>query len=433
MDPELCIQLHTQLDEVFATTVELESLPEAITEAARRYIPCQFVSMWLYEPADRVLTNVLARQSIDGDTTADVGSGRVRLPVRRGPGHGILENIAADIIDGVMVLPEHLIINDREADPRAWHASASGDLAIDGLRSEMCAPMLFNGFVGMLCALNHPDDDFTEEHLELLHRVATQAAIAVWSLRERQRADSANRLASLGRAFDYVRHEMQTPLTVMKGAVSVLRRVLQKPSRTVDDDRVALEMVDMIDAEIGRNTHLLDQIRMYAQPSLALPIGHFNLNEFLRKSEAPIIQLMRDAKPGAKGAAGQAPRLCLELAPDLPLVPFSEFHLLVVLRNLVRNACDARCREVVLSTALAPDEQGVLLVIADDGGGVDEAVLETLFGAYDTTRLQVGGAGLGLFLCRRVIEEGHGGRVHATNVLENGVRRGLRVELTFPL
>ena len=435
MVSERCLQLHTELDEIFATTCELEALPDAITAVAQRYIPCQFVSMWLYEPSEGVLVNVVARQSIDGAVASDVDRGRIRLPIQRGPGLGILENLAADIVDGVEVTPEQLIVNDRDGDPRAWRASASGELVAAGLRSEVCAPMHFHGFKGFLCALNHPTDEFTDAHLELLRRAATQAAIAVWSLRERKRADAANRLASLGRAFDYVRHEMMTPLTVMKGATHVLHQLLRKANRSAADDSLIQEMVQMIDVEIERNMLMLDQIRTYAQPTLMLALESADLNRFLEQCQPTTARLMVEAARGRRRSVGAwqgEPRLRLALEPGLASLPLSELHLLLVLRNLVRNACDAGAGEVVVSTAEAADGGAVVLAVTDDGGGVADADLDALFRPYESTRMRAGGSGLGLFLCRRVVEEGHGGCVRATNIVEGDTRRGLRVELTLP-
>jgi signal transduction histidine kinase len=440
VDLKACLELHTRLDEVFATTGEVERLPALIGQVGRCFVPCQFISMWLYEPAENCMVNLIARYAIDGNGAADVRTGQVRLAVARGEGKGFLENLTADVLDGVGFedMPsEQFIINERSRDPRRWPDPDSGGgaerapcsegpgLDVRAIRSELYAPMIFNGFLGMLCALNHPRDAFTMEHYELLRVLANKAAVAVWSIRERQRAEAESRLAMLGRAVDLVRHEMQSPLTIMKGASHVMRQILRKEGRRDGrDDEVLSEMIEMISSEVDRNAGVLDHIREYCKPTMCLRLETASLDAFLEGSHEAILLAVQSARRGKAS-------LQLDLSGDLPPIAFSPLHLLGVLRNLVRNACEVGATSIIISTEGREDH--VALRVEDDGGGVDERVLETLFVPYESTKAMAGGSGLGLFLCRRVIEEGHGGTVHAANLYEEGQRRGLRVELRLPL
>jgi signal transduction histidine kinase len=77
---------------------------------------------------------------------------------------------------------------------------------------------------------------------------------------------------------------------------------------------------------------------------------------------------------------------------------------------LVRNAVDALAgRGGAIDIAVGSEPDGVVVTVTDDGPGVPRSVRPRLFTAGATTKER--GWGLGLALARRVVEEGHGGRL----------------------
>ena len=80
------------------------------------------------------------------------------------------------------------------------------------------------------------------------------------------------------------------------------------------------------------------------------------------------------------------------------------------LANLIDNAAeamqDSRVREIHISTALLESRDGLEVVIADTGHGIDREVKEKLFLPYFSTKKR--GTGLGLAIVRRIIEDHHG-------------------------
>jgi len=80
-----------------------------------------------------------------------------------------------------------------------------------------------------------------------------------------------------------------------------------------------------------------------------------------------------------------------------------------VLENLIRNAVDAMDGEgqIRLTVAQMPDE--VLVTVSDTGPGIPKSKRKEIFQPGYTTKAR--GWGLGLSLCKRIIEEYHGGRI----------------------
>ena len=80
-----------------------------------------------------------------------------------------------------------------------------------------------------------------------------------------------------------------------------------------------------------------------------------------------------------------------------------------VLENLIRNAVDAMDGEGTITLAVASTESGVLVTVSDTGPGIPKSKRKEIFQPGYTTKAR--GWGLGLSLCKRIIEEYHGGRI----------------------
>jgi len=118
------------------------------------------------------------------------------------------------------------------------------------------------------------------------------------------------------------------------------------------------------------------------------------------------------------------------LVEGLPPIQGDRVQLQQVILNLIINAIEAMSgtsegsRELLISTGKA-DPDGVLVAVRDSGPGVAPASLERLFETFYTTK--PGGLGMGLSICRSIIEA-HGGRLWATA----NVPQGAIFQFTLP-
>jgi signal transduction histidine kinase len=119
-----------------------------------------------------------------------------------------------------------------------------------------------------------------------------------------------------------------------------------------------------------------------------------------------------------------------ELVTGLPLIRGDRIQLQQIILNLIINAVEAMSdagegpRELLISTA-EDGLNGVRVAVRDSGPGLSPDSLERLFDAFYTTKL--GGMGMGLSICRSIIEA-HGGRVWAAA----NVPRGAIFHFTLP-
>ena len=113
------------------------------------------------------------------------------------------------------------------------------------------------------------------------------------------------------------------------------------------------------------------------------------------------------------------------------MVEADRVQLQQVLLNLIVNALEAMSaanegpRELLISTGKV-EASGALVAVQDSGPGLEAAMLEQVFESFYTTKPT--GLGLGLSICRSIIEA-HGGRLWAST---NYQRRGATFQFTLP-
>jgi len=103
-------------------------------------------------------------------------------------------------------------------------------------------------------------------------------------------------------------------------------------------------------------------------------------------------------------------RASLELDHALPPVLVDHVQVQQVVLNLVRNAVEAmeqvERRELTVGTRAVPEQEMVEVIIADTGPGIAPELADRLFQPFVTTKAT--GMGLGLSICREIVEAHHG-------------------------
>ncbi len=128
-------------------------------------------------------------------------------------------------------------------------------------------------------------------------------------------------------------------------------------------------------------------------------------------------------------------RVTTEVATENTIAVFDERRMIQVMVNLIANAVRFSSSGDTITVRLAGDsmpdgEPALRCSVADNGAGIPEGELEAVFGKFfqsSKTKTGAGGAGLGLPICREIVEA-HGGRISA----QNRKPRGTLVSLTIP-
>jgi PAS domain S-box-containing protein len=233
---------------------------------------------------------------------------------------------------------------------------------------------------------------------------------------ERQALAHANRITTMGQLTASIAHEVNQPIAaVVTNAQAALRWLNMQPPNA-EEVRQAL---DRIVSNGRRAGGVIGRIR--ALVAKAPPLNdRLDVNEVTRE----VIALTR-SELRSSGTSLQT-----QLADRLPLVQGDRIQLQQVMLNLILNAVEAMsgssetARDLLIRTE-QDGSGGVLVAVEDSGPGLQPESLDRLFDAFYTTKPS--GMGMGLSICRSIIEA-HGGRVWATT----NVPRGAVLQFTLP-
>ncbi|HYM84972.1 MAG TPA: PAS domain-containing protein [Candidatus Dormibacteraeota bacterium] len=221
---------------------------------------------------------------------------------------------------------------------------------------------------------------------------ALLAAVAVTTdITERREREGA-RDAFLG----VLAHELRTPLTTIVGSARLLGRASLEGA-----------VRDTLAADIGAEAE-----RMAAVVENLLVLSRFERGIAMSVDEPVLVQRVVPRILTSEQAIYPAIRFDADLGVDLPPVRGEDSLLGQVLRNLVSNAAKYGGGEV--RVAAERFEGGVRMIVTDDGPGVDPADVPYLFDLFyrsPRTRTIAPGAGIGLFVVRRLVQA-MGGEVY---------------------
>ena len=228
--------------------------------------------------------------------------------------------------------------------------------------------------------------DVTEEreHVRQLEQVQSELAHVL-------------RLSTLGEMAAGLAHELNQPLTAMS---TLARACIHRLRQTPPDVEKAVSLVEQACAQVSHAGEVIRRLRRFVgrrEPHLSSAC----LNDLVREALRLLDAEFRTAE--------MAPRV--ELQQDLPMVVVDRIQMIQVILNLLRNAVDSLAavpvpaRLLMVQTRLAGDN-GVELVVADNGPGIAPEVRARLFEPFFTTKPE--GLGLGLAISRSIVQAHHG-------------------------
>jgi len=225
---------------------------------------------------------------------------------------------------------------------------------------------------------------------------------------ERQALAHANRIATMGQLTASIAHEVNQPIAaVVTNAQAALRWLNIQPP----DPEEVRQALDRIVSNGRRAGDVIGRIR-------ALVTNAPPRNDQLDINEV-ILEVMALTRSELRSSGTS---LQTQLADGLPLILGDRIQLQQVILNLIFNAVEAMSgsREAMRELLIRTEQDGsggVLVAVRDSGPGPKTESLNRLFDAFYTTK--PGGMGMGLSICRSIIEA-HGGRVWATTNLPQG-------------
>ncbi len=216
-----------------------------------------------------------------------------------------------------------------------------------------------------------------------------------------------------------VSHELRTPLTTIKGCTSIVLG----SSDPMDISEV-LQYFRMIDEQSdhlrGLVNNLLDMTRIEAG-ALSVTLKPTDVKSLVDEAKAAFL------RRGARNTVE------VDLDPDLPSVSADKRRITQVMDNLLSNAAKYSPEFSTIRVTGSREGNHVRISVTDEGMGIPSDQLSRLFKKFsridgDSHERKIAGEGLGLAICKGIVEA-HGGRITAES---GGEERGTRLTFTIP-
>ncbi len=192
-------------------------------------------------------------------------------------------------------------------------------------------------------------------------------------------------------AAETLSHELRTPLTTIYSGSKLLSRHSGQLTET---------LVREVSSAMATDAERLLRIVEDLVVAVALP------GEPAIHGEPVLLQRVVPAMARATEARWPGTQIDIAMPERLPAVRADQVHLMQILRNLLDNAARYSGPEARIVVRGVANEQRVELHVLDSGPGVDPADAERVFNLFTRwgTSAHQGGVGLGLFVCRRLVE-----------------------------
>jgi light-regulated signal transduction histidine kinase (bacteriophytochrome) len=205
-------------------------------------------------------------------------------------------------------------------------------------------------------------------------------------------------------------HDLKEPLR----SVSTYAQLLQ---RYYAGHEHANEFTSFIVDGVNRMNTLIDSLLTYSRTGAPVRRTAVNLNSVVQWALLNLERSVRES--GAQ-----------VVFSELPVVSVDESQMVQLFQNLLSNALKYRSGEVPRIEVASQETEGAHTIsVRDNGIGIEPAYQKQIFTAFKRLHgREVPGTGLGLALCRKIVE-GHGGRIW----VESDGKRGSTFKFTLPI
>lgn len=328
--------------------------------------------------------------------------------------------VSRSIVDYVLKKGEGVRTSDARDDSRF----ASGlSIVSGGIREAMCVPMpgryelmgvLYVDTTVQMEQTGPGQDKFTDEHLNLLAAIGRQSALAVEDNRFQESLVKAERLAAVGQTITMLSHHVKNILQGLRGGSYLVDMGLRD-----HDEEVIQQGWAICEKNQDRIYHLvMDMLTFGKERQPKLEPGDINA------LATEVCELMQ-ARASDIGV-----ELRIALDNNVPTAMFDAEGIHRAALNTVINALDAVEQQdeaiVEVRTGASDDNSEVWIEVADNGPGISEEHLDSIFNLFESTK-GGRGTGIGLAVSQKVIRE-HGGEI----LVDSQPNQGCRFRLLWP-
>lgn len=213
-------------------------------------------------------------------------------------------------------------------------------------------------------------------------------------------------------------HELRSPITVIRGYLDVFYQEIA-PGLSAEQHQL-LDRLQVSAERLSGYVNNILNVSRYDRHQLPIHLQEANLGDIIN-TLAPEMQLR---------ATTQNRSVTFNVAKDLPTVAADRTSIAEVFTNLIDNAIKYSSQGGEIVVAAAPKENFVEITVTDKGIGMPGNVVSNLFSRFyrsHKSRQAVAGTGLGLYICKAIVES-HGGSIWVRSVEGQGSTFGFTLQ-----
>jgi signal transduction histidine kinase len=382
-----------RLSNIISTATEPELIVGALIELTRQVIPVLESNIFLFQSTSSKIIPLSSK-----------GSPRLQVETEH--------QLESGIVDWVIAEKKTVIIPDLE------HM-----LATTSARNFVIVPLILRsqGIGIFIIHTEKPQQEFSNQDIQLLSVLANQAAVGVENWRTYDQLLKANeelkasqaqmvqaaKLAAIGELAAGIAHEIKNPLQVLMLHLELVQSGQPLPN-----------WIEMFSRQLKRLSDITLRLMNFARNvSEEVTTDAININKAI---DDIVIMVQHEF-------SGNGIDIELLLAEDLPSVSGNANYLQQVFLNLLINARDAMPQGGTVTVATSLTGFHVAIRFSDNGSGIPKEVQEKIFKPFFSTKGDKG-TGLGLAICSKIIAQ-HKGEIK----VESEVGKGTTFTIFLPV
>ena len=310
---------------------------------------------------------------------------------------------------------------DLDVSPQLQSLSTEERESLNKIEAELCVPMKtpMGELAGVLIiGEKRSQQPYSPTDEQLIFTVASQMSVSLenarlYDIEQAQRRELERQIEEKTEFLSSVAHELKTPLTAIIASAELLTEEddASPPSFQCRANRLIASSARSMNKKVSL---LLDLARMQ-HTDLPLELQPLDLISLVKEAQAQAYSIVQ----------GKEQTLRLELADSasVPLIEADKERLMEVLLNLLSNASKFSPKGSSITMRVRATETELLVEVEDQAPAITPEESRRIFNPYyrgaEHDKRRLPGLGLGLAICRRILEM-HGGRIWVQSEVGKG-------------